>query len=229
MGEFIPSKEDLSLFAPSFTPSTDPEPPNILSTIKTLNLDHHPEGGWFVLTDTAPTSIPSPYSKQDQSPHTVTRDDNVQRKDTAQDTRLLSTTIFYFLSPRRPVGNFHRVRSRIVHTLHRGRGRYVLIHKGGRIESFVVGQDIEKGERLQWVVEGDVWKASYLLQEEGREDNQGLLISETVCPGFDYADHSFLSLREFKNIFPNNQAKEIEWLVKTEDKEEANGAQEAED
>jgi len=49
-----------------------------------------------------------------------------------------------------------------------------------RAETFVVGKDVERGERLQWVVEGGKYKASFLLEdEEGREVSEGgLLISE---------------------------------------------------
>jgi len=82
-----------------------------------------------------------------------------------------------------------------VHTLHWGRGRYVLIHadevmspegkvvegKKARIETFVVGKDIQKGEKVQWIVEGGKYKASYLLpDQEGDEEKrtEGLLISE---------------------------------------------------
>lgn len=81
-----------------------------------------------------------------------------------------------------------------MHTLHRGRGRYVIIHAGekgengeggekGRVETFVVGQDIHHGEKLQWIVEGDRYKASFLLpdedEDEGRPESEGgLLISE---------------------------------------------------
>lgn len=81
-----------------------------------------------------------------------------------------------------------------MHTLHSGRGVYVLLHvdemEGGsrvRIESFVVGRDVARGERLQWVVEGGKYKASFLLDvgdgEGGGTDCAecgGLLISE-VC------------------------------------------------
>jgi len=38
----------------------------------------------------------------------------------------------------------------------------VLIHENGRVETFVVGSDIEGGEVAQWAVEGGVWKASML-------------------------------------------------------------------
>jgi predicted cupin superfamily sugar epimerase len=46
----------------------------------------------------------------------------------------------------------------VVHMLHKGSGRYVMIHanepmKEKRIETFIVGADIERGEKLQWIVE----------------------------------------------------------------------------
>jgi len=54
-----------------------------------------------------------------------------------------------------------------------------------RIESFVVGRNVEKGERLQWVVEGGKYKASFLLDVKSEEGSRvdcaecgGLLISE---------------------------------------------------
>lgn len=78
-----------------------------------------------------------------------------------------------------------------VHTLHKGRARYVIIHadevfngirpKGeARIETYVVGQDVVAGEQLQWVVEGGKYKASFLLpdEEDGKESRDGCLISE---------------------------------------------------
>lgn len=56
-----------------------------------------------------------------------------------------------------------------------------------RLESFVVGPDVARGERLQWVVGAGKYKASYLLQdrdmsngnlERGGGEGEGLLISE---------------------------------------------------
>lgn len=62
---------------------------------------------------------------------------------------------------------------------------------GGRagVETFVVGCDVGRGEKLQWVVEGGRYKASFLLPdrdyEEG-EESGGLLISEVSMPYLDY-------------------------------------------
>lgn len=106
-----------------------------------------------------------------------------------------------------------------MHTLHRGRGRYVIIHANEegeekRIETFTVGQNVAKGEKLQWIVEGEKFKASYLLpdEEDGNTSN-GLLISETVVPGFEYCDHDFLSARGLEKLVGSTKAEELKWLL----------------
>ncbi|KAI5462456.1 RmlC-like cupin domain-containing protein [Mariannaea sp. PMI_226] len=205
---------------PAYTPSSDPESTHTDALIKALSLLPHIEGGYFSQTDASPTTIPSPYPSSPLSEETVSLAGET-RPGFDADIRRLSTTIFYLLTHRRPLGRFHRNRSRIIHTLHRGRGRYVLLHQDGRIETFVVGHDVEKGERLQWVVEGGVWKASYLLgHEEEMEDDskrgepEALLISETVVPGFEYVDHEFLSEHRLAELLPKDQADILLWLTR---------------
>lgn len=121
-----------------------------------------------------------------------------------------------------------------MHTLHKGRGRYVLIHEEGRVETFIVGHDILNGERLQWIVEGGVWKASFLLpdvnvdasEDSGREGSgqgeetgegegsEGLLISETVVPGFEYEDHAFMAEGVLEGLVGVERAGEMRWMVR---------------
>lgn len=157
---------------PFFTPtSTAAETPSTRALITKLQLQKHPEGGFFHETDRDPLRVPNPFR------YSGTVD--------ADSTRSASTTIYYLLTPASPTGHFHRNRGRTVHTLHRGRGRYVIIHAGkekgekGKVETFVVGQDMHRGERVQWIVEGDKYKASFLMpDEEGRLESEGLLISE---------------------------------------------------
>ncbi|KAH6609631.1 hypothetical protein Trco_002977 [Trichoderma cornu-damae] len=205
----------LKLITPVFTPSSSPdESAAVRSTIKSLSLIEHVEGGHFAVTDVSSTTVPSPYPSTPLSQRTIDLAGGLPA-DFDPSLRRLSTTIFYYLTPNRPQGSFHRNRSRIIHSLHRGRGRYVLIHPEGRVESFVVGHDVERGERLQWVVEGDVWKASFLLADvDGQSGSDGLLISETVVPGFEYADHEFLTNERLVEILPDAKAKALEWLVK---------------
>jgi predicted cupin superfamily sugar epimerase len=96
----------------------------------------------------------------------------------------------------------------------------VLIHADGpgkekRIESFVVGQNVEKGEKLQWIVDGGKYKASFLLPDDegGKESDGGLLISETVVPGFEYCDHDFLAAEGLVELIGREKAGELGWLL----------------
>lgn len=212
MGEYTPDEPDLGVIKPCFTPKDGHESPRVQAILNALSLEPHIEGGYFRQTDAATAQFPSPYPDTPLSQDTVNLMGGL-RSDFAPLYRQMSTTIFYYITPNRPQGHFHRNRSRIIHSLHRGRGRYVLIHPNGHVETFVVGHNIEKGERLQWVVEGEVWKACYLL-EDGEEENAGMLISETVVPGFEYADHEFLSKDVVKNLVSEEMAKELDWLVR---------------
>ncbi|KAH6968593.1 hypothetical protein HG530_013430 [Fusarium avenaceum] len=223
MGELIESEPDLAAIKPSFTSSSEPENPRSKSLIEALSLELHIEGGYFRQTDANPITIPSTYSEEALSDQTLALS-GPTREGYRAETRRLSTTIFYLLTPRQPQGNFHRNRSRVIHALHRGRGRYVLIHPDGRVESFIVGNAVERGERIQWVVEGDIWKASYLLpnvsgsgQESDGGEPEGLLISETVVPGFEYHDHAFLTQQGFRELLKEDQVRELEWLVRRSD------------
>lgn len=83
-----------------------------------------------------------------------------------------------------------------------------------RIETFVVGHNVEKGEKLQWIVEGGKFKASFLLPDtEGEEGSEGLLISETVVPGFEFCDHDFLSAQGLRDLVGDEMARELGWLL----------------
>lgn len=203
------------------------EPPFVQSAITTLNLQTHIEGGYFVETDRDPLQVPNPF-------HNLPLLSNATSKDTS-DTRHASTTIYYLLGPKSPVGYFHRNRGRTVHTLHRGRGRYVLLHvdqrdSNGRIpiETFVVGPDIEAGEKLQWIVEGGKFKASFLLPDSSDLESseaggieagseKGLLISETVVPGFEYSDHDFLTAEGMVDALTDGEKEELRWLLKKDE------------
>ncbi|KAI6865924.1 hypothetical protein KC323_g4135 [Hortaea werneckii] len=220
---------------PSFDPAgTQPESSTTQQIIQKLNLQPHPEGGYFVETDRDPRRIPNPYAHttSTQNPSSI-----------LVDTRNAMTSIHYFLTPRTPLGHFHRNKGRTVHTLHRGRGRYVIIHAdevastscpggyGGnenlpesrrwtdtaRIETFVVGPDVLKGERVQWIVDGGKYKCSFLLpDQEGGSSSEGLLISETVVPGFEFEDHDFMDEERLRALVSREQAEEMAWMVRRE-------------
>ena len=126
-----------------------------------------------------------------------------------------------------------------MHTLHKGRGRYVIIHAdevastacpGGygdgvlreserwtgkaRVETFVVGPNVLEGERLQWIVEGGKYKSSFLLPDSGSDGSDGLLISETVVPGFEFSDHDFMRMERLEALVTGEQKEEMAWMVR---------------
>lgn len=206
---------DPSTIKPAFSASDAPEPPSVAALVSALSLIKHIEGGYFAETDRDPSVVPSPFPPDPASPETL-RLAGPQRPGFRPGLRNFSTSIHYLLTPSSPQGHFHRNRARTVHTLHRGRGTYVLVHEGGRVETFDVGDDVAAGEKLQWVVEGGVWKASFLLPDRGGDGTTsgGLLISETVVPGFEYCDHEFLTLEGLKKEVGEDVAKGLEWLVR---------------
>ncbi|PLB47368.1 hypothetical protein P170DRAFT_511980 [Aspergillus steynii IBT 23096] len=207
-----------------FTAFANPttEPPNLQHLIHHLNLSPHIEGGYFRETDRARDQIVCPAHEHEPThPHPPD-----PRARPGEDHRALSTTCLYLLTPKSPIEAFHRTRGRVVHTLHRGRGVCMILKNGARIgkessrieiESFIVGQDVAKGERLQWVVEGGCYKASLLVPDGDGDEGEksgGLLVSETVMPGFEYRDHEFLTRRELEGMLDPGEAKQLGWLLR---------------
>jgi len=196
------------------------ESPAVTSIIKSLNLIPHIEGGYFAETDRATDTVPSPFPLETHS--TGTTELAPQRPGFDPAVRNSSTSIHYYLTPSGPQGGFHRNKARTVHTLHKGRGKYVIIHadepdmKDGkrRVEVFTVGHDVAAGEKLQWIVEGGKFKGTFLLPDrEGGSESEGLLISETVVPGFEYCDHDFLSRQHLVDLLGEEGEKELGWLL----------------
>lgn len=101
----------------------------------------------------------------------------------------------------------------------------------------MVGHDVARGERCQWVVEGGDWKASFLLPDEKSdnsvaghgegagdgtsrttESREGLLITEVASPGFEYHDHDFLTARELRSVVGSDEtAEQLKWLVRNDE------------
>lgn len=197
-------------------PTPRADPPGTRALVHTLSLSPHPEGGFFRrLHEHASLKLPSSSSSASSS------------SSTTPEPVPASSSIHYLLTPSSPVGHFHSNQHLTYHFLHRGRGRYVLVHPDtGEVESFVVGHG--DGEKLMWVVEGGVWKASYLLaeEEEGREngaekeEGEGLLISEVVVPSWTMEQHRFLGEEELRRLVGEERAAKLCGLLKKQDEKE---------
>lgn len=69
---------------------------------------------------------------------------------------------------------------------------------------------------LQWIVEGGKLKASFLLPDPCEEaSGKGCLISETVIPGFEYADHDFMTTGgELMTLVKEEEFEDLAWLLR---------------
>jgi len=126
-----------------------------------LDLEPHPEGGWFRQTWASPVSV------------------------TLADGRVRPTaTLIYFLLAAGEASAWHRVASDEVWLAHQGA---VVVEFGGfgdepgLCEAHVVGCDLEAGELPQVLVSAGVWQRT-------RPSEDDALVSCLVSPGFDYDD-----------------------------------------
>lgn len=118
------------------------------------------------------------------------------------------SSIYYLLTNDSPIGFFHQNKSEIIHFFHTGSPiEYTLISPNGELTTQVLGPDLKQGHQFQLVVKGGYWKASQLLQ-----GSYGL-ISESVCPGFEYADMKIASRKQMLTSYPALINK-IEHLIK---------------
>ena len=142
------------------------------TVIERLGLEPHIEGGYYRRTYQSADAI----------------------KTTGKSRSLLSS-IYYMLTDDSPTGHFHRNQSDIIHYWHGGEAlRYWLIDPEGKLSSPTLGPGEE--QQLQLLVPGGYWKATELEQGE-----YGLL-SEAVCPGFDYDDMQLATAIQMQADFP---------------------------
>ncbi|MFD2231628.1 cupin domain-containing protein [Alkalimarinus sediminis] len=118
------------------------------------------------------------------------------------------SSIYYLLTDDSSTGFLHQNQSDIIHFFHSGSPiEYTLISPEGVISTHILGPDLSKGHQFQLVVKGGYWKASQLL-----EGSFGL-ISESVCPGFEYADMIIASRAQMQQSYPT-LIDRIEHLIK---------------
>ena len=218
---------------------TGRETPTHTAIIRALHLQPHVDGGYFVETDRDSLRVPTPW-------HAPTHPHSHAMGWAPYDTRSAMSSMQFYLTPKAPVAYFHRDRARTIHTLHKGRGRFVILHAdeatvppppGGpgaphhhhhhhhphhgwlgtaRVETFDVGPDVAAGERSQWVVGGGKYTACFLLPDKAGKaaSKEGLLVSETVVPGFEYCDHDLLADDRLAALVTPAQRLELAWLVR---------------
>ena len=134
--------------------------------IKELNLEAHPEGGFYLRTE--------------ESEETITR----QNK-----TRKLYTSIYFVLTEESP-SHFHQLTADEIWYYHDGEPLTVhCIYEDGTYEAVKVGKDTQKGERLHFNVPAGTIFGSTVEKDYS-------LVSCVVVPGFDFEDFKLFTKEE---------------------------------
>lgn len=153
-------------------------PVSTSALIQLLGLEAHDEGGYFRQLYQSDWTVPT---------------------DREGSARYGLNTIYYLLTAESPKGHLHRNQSDIVHFFHAGHPlTYLLLSPEGQLSTVVMGPDPLQGHVFQMTVPGGYWKASYLASGDFG------LISEAVCPGFDYRDRTLATPAMVRQEFPQH-------------------------
>jgi uncharacterized protein len=144
--------------------------------IEQLELEKHPEGGWFreiyLSDDIVPqTGLPSGFRGE----------------------RSFATSI-YFLLEGNDFSAFHRIKSDEIWHYYAGTSAIeILSLEKGKMKKYLVGNDLEQGETFQVIVPKNTWFAARLSNSEGYA-----LAGCTVSPGFHFEDFELADGRLLK-------------------------------
>jgi uncharacterized protein len=151
--------------------------------IEKLQLEAHPEGGYFRQTYRSEVSI-----AQEALPAGFAG------------ARAASTAI-YFLLEGENFSAFHRLRSDEVWHFYAGDPLVVhVIEPEGNYSSILLGCDLEAGQVLQGVVRAGCWFASHVA-----DWNSFSVVGCTVAPGFEFDDFELGKRAELVATYPQHR------------------------
>ena len=152
--------------------------------IEHLNLQKHPEGGYFKET----------YRSEEKF---VVNDQD----DSFPANRNYSTAI-YFLLKSDEHSKFHRIKSDEIWHFHAGSSATIhIIHPDSLYEAKYLGSDLEKDQQFQVVVPAESWFGVSV-----DDPDSFTLASCTVSPGFDFRDFEMPDAYQLKQAFPEHTA-----------------------
>ena len=149
--------------------------------IEKLNLQPHPEGGF--------------YKENYRSTEVIPGEALPPRFGGA---RTYSTSI-YFLLRSEDRSAFHRIQSDELWHYHAGASLSIYVLKEDHVAVHVLGADIERGESLHVVIPANCWFGARV-----NEDSSYVLAGCTVAPGFDFADFKLAKRHELTSLYPRH-------------------------
>ncbi|HET9278369.1 MAG TPA: cupin domain-containing protein [Flavitalea sp.] len=155
--------------------------------IKQLNLEPHPEGGYYRQTYRS-----TEYINRTTLPDRFAGD------------RAISTAIFYLLQ-QGDFSAFHRIKSDECWHFYSGGALVIhIIKHNGDYLHVKLGKNIREGENFQYVVPAEAWFAVEPAPETGFA-----LTGCTVAPGFDFSDFEMGDKQTLLSLFPQHA-----WIIK---------------
>jgi len=147
--------------------------------IKQLDLQKHPEGGYYRRTYSSKIRI----NKADLPNHTG--------------DRFCQTAIYYLLEGSE-VSKFHSLKSDEMWFFHTGSSLtiYTMSEQNG-LRRVQLGSGIEKGDVFQVLISAETWFAA-----EVNDKSSFSLVSCTVSPGFDFSDFKIADKANLSENFP---------------------------
>jgi len=148
--------------------------------IKKLNLQRHPEGGYFIETHRSEILIRLP------------------RKESFRN----ACTVIYYLLTGDEFSSFHMLRSD--ETWHFYDGSSITLHiikTNGTFSEVKLGTKFDENETFQAVVESGSWFAASV-----NDISSYSLVGCTVSPGFDYRDWNMTHIESLAKIYPQHRA-----------------------
>lgn len=157
---------------------------NAQAIIQQLELQEHPEGGYFKETYRSDEIIPN----------------------SSLDAKYIGDrnycTGIYFLLTSEKFSAFHKVNQDEMWHFYKGNSlKLHMITPEGAYSFVMIGNDLEKGEVPQYTVKGGDWFAA-----EVPESNAYALVGCTVAPGFDFADFVLPKREGLTTLFPHHKA-----------------------
>lgn len=149
---------------------------------KKLNLEPHPEGGYFKETYRSKEKIGGKLDKEFPS------------------GRSFGTAIYYLLEGT-DRSKFHRIKSDETWHFYEGTSATIhIIHPDGLYEAQYLGNDLNSGYQFQHIVPAHSWFGVSV------DDINGYMLAGcTVAPGFDFNDFEIGDAYKLKQAFPEHK------------------------
>lgn len=147
--------------------------------INKLKLQEHPEGGYFIETF---------------------RSRRIINLDDYDGNRFTCTAIYYLLLGDK-FSAFHRMKSDEIWHFYAGSSLTLyIIHSNGVLDEISLGQNLDKNEMFQHVIESGCWFAAIV-----NDPYSYSLLGCTVSPGFDYRDWELANIDILLDIYPQHK------------------------